>query len=300
MKRTIIFSAFMAILLSAVYTSAQTSGLRLSYSEAVNQSGVPTGTVNCFVDGEHVMQVFEAVIPATTEAACFASMDFSAARPVGPDRASVTYDPATSSYTLKWTGVKDRRDSCRVLLVGQSIGVSDLAMWQANYGTGGFAEYQIPHDDASRVGKSSCALMLFAVSGKSVKVTHPGQDDELVEVGFPAAANSNFRLLETSFPARTDAECVANQDFSTATPVGSDRATIGYFPSSGLWHLNNTYRGRTTVECHALLADGDNTVNAADYTTWRSRFGSSLFAEGEGSLMEDARQPGTRTGDTVT
>src|SRR5687767_11295128 len=158
MKRTIIFSAFMAILLSAVYTSAQTSGLRLSYSEAVNQSGVPTGTVNFFVDGEHVMQVFEAVIPATTEAACFASMDFSAARPVGPDRASVTYDPATSSYTLKWTGVKDRRDSCRVLLVGQSIGVGDLAMWQANYGT----EYQIPHDDASRVGKSSCALMLFA------------------------------------------------------------------------------------------------------------------------------------------
>src|SRR5688572_26816745 len=127
MKRTIIFSAFMAILLSAVYTSAQTSYLRLSFSEGNIPAGVPTGTVTFFDDVTPVMQVFEAVIPAATEAACFASMDFSAARPVGPDRASVTYDPATSSYTLKWTGVKDRRDSCRVLLVGQSIGVSDLA-----------------------------------------------------------------------------------------------------------------------------------------------------------------------------
>ena len=282
MKRTIIFSAFMAILLSAVYTSAQ-PGLRLSFSEGTSPAGVPTGSVKFIVDGVPVMQVFEALIPATTETACFASRDFSTARPVGPDRATVTYDPATNSYELKWTGVRDRRDTCRVLLVGGSISATDLAVWQANYGTTalnatyGRAVYRLFLEDSS--------------TSSTLSVSHPNQDGELIEVGFPEASNSNFRLLETSFPARSDAECLANRNFAAAVPVGSDRATIGYYPSSGVWFLRNTNASAPAVPCHALFVDGDDTVDARDYVAWRSRFGSSLFAEGDRLLDEDA---GTR------
>ena len=308
MKRTIIFSAFMAILLSAVYTSAQTSGVRLSFSEGTTPGGVPTGTVTFIVDGAPVvMQVFEALIPAATEAACFASRDFSMARPVGPDRASVVYDAGTGSYKLQWTGVRDKKDSCRVLLVGQSLSATDLAAWQANYGAGGFADDQSSYGEAARVNKASCQLMLASASSDAIfSVIHPAQDDEVVEVGFPAEANSNFRLLEGTFPASSDAECLANQDFSAMTPVGSDRATIGFVPSSGLWFLRNTNAGAPTEPCHALLLNGDNTVDAADYLVWRSAFGNTLLAgddrllkESAGSIDQDARQPGTSSPGTV-
>ena len=143
-----------------------------------------------------------------------------------------------------------------------------------------------------------------AGSSSGLSVRYPNQDGEVVEVGFSAAANSNFQLLETRFPARTDAECVANEDFSAAVPVGIDRGTIGYFPSTGLWNVRNTYTGATTVECHALLVDGDSTVDAADYVLWRSSFGSTAFADGDelqkdaGHIDEAARQ--SVPGSTVT
>jgi len=303
MKRTIIFSAFMTMLLSAVYTSAQPS-LRLSFSEGTSPAGVPTGTVKFIVDGVPVMQVFEALIPVATEAACFDSRDFSTARPVGPDRASVTYDPATNSYQLKWTGVRDRRDTCRVLLVGGSIAATDLAVWQANYGTTALSNPTV-RDDAT-YGRAVYRLFLEdSTTSSTLSVSYPNQDGELIEVGFPEAPNSNFRLLETSFPARSDAECLANRNFAAAVPVGNDRATIGYYPSGGVWYLRNSNASAPTVPCHALFVDGDDTVDARDYVAWRSRFGSSLFAEGEGFLNKDAGSDEQErrqqvVGDTVT
>ena len=203
MKRTIIFSAFMTMLLSAVYTSAQTPDLRLSFSNNVATNGIETGTIKYTGLEAPGVQVFEAVIPAATEAACFASRDFSMARPVGPDRASVVYNHATSSYELRWTQPREPRDSCRVLLVGRSSGGTDLADWQANYGSGGRSESQDLYDDVR--GDGSVRPVRHAISlhpaGSSsrLSVRHPAQEGEVVEVIFPDEANSNFRLLETSF-----------------------------------------------------------------------------------------------------
>ena len=307
MKRTVIITTLIATLLSAVYASAQTPYGRLTFSEGTNQAGVPTGTVTFFdTAGPVTMQVFEAVIPAPTEAACFASRDFSMARPVGPDRATVVYDAATSSYKLQWTQVKDRRDSCRVLRVGTSPSAGDLAFWQANYGASGLSSSM--NRGTGSYGRGTFQISLDSPTiGSSLLVRYPAQEDEVVDVAFPSPANSNFRLLEASFPANTDAECVANQDLSAMVPVGSDRATIGYYPSSGVWFLRNSNAGTPDEPCHVLLANGDNTVDAGDFAVWRSSFGNTLFGEGDGWMMEsagsideDARQPGTRTTQTVT
>ena len=299
----IIFSSLMAILLLSDISSAQTANVRLTFSEAISPSGVPTGTVTFTGLEGPELQVFEAQIAARTEAGCFASRDFSTARAVSPERANVSYDSGTGSYKLQWTGVRDKRDSCRVLLVGQSVASTDLAVWQSNYGVGGLREDDPVIPDNATYGRATYQLRLSPSStSSSLSVKSPGKDGEVIEAAFPAPANSNFRLFEASFPSRSEAECIANQDFSAATPVGSDRGTISFDPASGVWFLKNANTSAPTEPCRALLADGDGVVDAGDYAVWRTAFGSTLFAEIDESLLEDAggldqdaRTPGTAT-----
>jgi hypothetical protein len=134
----------------------------------------------------------------------------------------------------------------------------------------------------------------------NMSIKYPGQDAEVIEADFPAPANSNFRLFEASFPSRSEAECIANRDFSLATPVGSDRGTILYNSTSGFWYLRNSNASGAIEPCHALLLDGDNDIDAQDYTVWRTAFGARLLAENEESPLkdaggsdQDARTPGT-------
>jgi hypothetical protein len=136
---------------------------------------------------------------------------------------------------------------------------------------------------------------------------YPAQDGEVIEVAFPEAANRNFRLFEKSFASTGEAECLANRDFSAATAVGSDRATILFSPSTALWHLRNTNARVPNEPCHALLMDGDGGVDSRDYVVWRRNPGPALLAEKEAMLTEgtgivdgDAKQPTRTSGVSVT
>lgn len=311
MSRKIIFSALIAICLSTVITSAQTAGMRLSFSEDTAPSGIQEGGVLVFTGLENPdMRVFEAIIPATAESECFASKDFSTARPVSPNRASLDYDEATGSYKLKWTNVRDKRDSCRVLLVRESISSNGLAMWQSNYGVGGFAESGFANDgsDSAR-GDGSVRPIGYSISlnawasSTTLEIKYPGKDRDVIYARFPDASDRNFILFDAVLPTTTEAECLASTDFSNAVPADPNRASAIYDPQSALWHLKNSNTG-SVPPCHVLLANGDGTVDAADYAVWRTNFGTTQFAESsegpkEGSTQSDAGAVRTRQTQTT-
>ena len=311
MSRKIIFSAFITICLSTVITSAQTAGMRLSFSEDIEPSGIQEGGTVVFTGLENPdMRVFEAIIPATTESECFASRDFSTARPVSPNRARLGYDEATGSYQLKWTNVSDKRDSCRVLLVRESISSGDLAMWQSNYGVGGFAESGFAKDgsDSAR-GDGSVRPIRYSISlnawrsSTTLEVKYPGKDGDVIHASFPDSPDRNFVIFEAVLPATTEAGCLASMDFSSAVPADPNRASAIYDPQSELWHLKNSNTGSVPL-CHVLLANGDGTVDAADYAVWRTNFGRTQFTESsegpkEGSTQSDAGAFRTRQTQTT-
>ena len=67
MKHSIIFSAIMTVVLAGVTSGQPVSKLRLSFSEEIAGSGVPTGGTVVFTGLENPdMRVYEAIIPATT------------------------------------------------------------------------------------------------------------------------------------------------------------------------------------------------------------------------------------------
>jgi hypothetical protein len=139
MKRTIIFSALIGVFVFASVSAGQLPSVP-SYRIVIDPR--PTGDVEVFkakfpaADNRQLV-IFEAVLPALSEAACFASQDFSSAQPVGVDRASVVYDGATSSYNVRWTNVRESRGSCRVLLVGgdADVDAADLTIWRSTFGS---------------------------------------------------------------------------------------------------------------------------------------------------------------------
>ena len=279
MRRAIIFSALFVLAISGV-ASAQVARMRLTFSEAIDPStSVPTGTVQFFVDGSTTApQVYEAVIAARTEAECFASRDFSNARPVSSDRASLTFDAATGLATLKWVGVKDKRDSCRVLLAGRVIVGDDLGIWQANYGSGGLLSKDDLRSDGSVRPIRSAISLNPGDSTTTLSVRYPGQADELIEAEFQDSPGRHFVIFEGAIPAPTSSECLGNTDFTSLVPADPNRTSISS-TSTGVFFLKNSNAFGSAAEgCRAVLADGDGAVDAADYAIWRSNYGSSGFS----------------------
>lgn len=139
MKRKIIISALIGICGLASVSMGQLPSVP-SYSMVIDPR--PATDVEVFkarfpaADNRHLV-IFEAVLPVFSEAACFASHDFSSAQPVGIDRASVAYDATTSSYNVAWANVRESRGSCRVLLVGgdADVDAADLTIWRSAFGS---------------------------------------------------------------------------------------------------------------------------------------------------------------------
>jgi len=165
-KRTIIFSAFLAILILVGVSSAQTFSVRLTFSEAINPNGGTTATVTYAGLENPNLRIFESLVPAASEAECFASDGFATARVVGPDRATLVFDRATSLYKLSWTLAVDKKDTCRIVRVAENpLSAGDLADWRANYGTGGRAANENPKDDplTARTGDGSVRAVRYQV-----------------------------------------------------------------------------------------------------------------------------------------
>jgi hypothetical protein len=111
----------------------------------------------------------------------------------------------------------------------------------------------------------------------------PSGDTELSIVKFRAPADRNFLIFEASPRARSTAECFAATDFSSAVPVGPDRAAAIYDPGTGVWYLKNTNTAGPAESCKVLLVK--SSVDTTDLTMFRARFGQSLLSgtEGKGS-----------------
>jgi hypothetical protein len=137
MKHTIIFSAFLFIVVASGGAAAQGGvGMgKVSVHDTTSPSGVPVGIVTFQVDGGQTLQIFESVFTAGTEEECFARTDFPNPRSLGPERATIAYNEATRTYTLKWTIGNERADTCRVLRLGQSVDSADYVIWRRNLGS---------------------------------------------------------------------------------------------------------------------------------------------------------------------
>ena len=143
MRRKIIFSAFLTFLFAAV-SYGQGSPNRLIFSHIPDSSGGQIVNVTYTGLENPNVRIFESLVPASSDAECHSSTAFPNPRVLGPNVASLVFDPATSTYKLRWATPKDRKPSCRVLRVGDSIDSADLNVWQSSYGTGGLlAEYPI-------------------------------------------------------------------------------------------------------------------------------------------------------------
>lgn len=159
MKFTMIFSALIGIFFLAGISMGQQVPTVPAYSMVIDPrpaSGEASVEVRVPVIPNRPHLLFEAVLPASSEAACLANRDFSSAYPASPDRALLIYDGTTNSYRVRWTPA--REGSCRVLLVTDGDGqvdAGDYAIWRTNFGnTAGRLDGEPEKNDARTGGDS--------------------------------------------------------------------------------------------------------------------------------------------------
>jgi hypothetical protein len=165
MKRTIIFSAFISIIAFVATVGAQTEGLKLRFIETIDSSGKDTMTIS-FTGLENTgLRIFEALPPGPVEA-CFEATDFSNARTVSLDRASLVYDTASSMYKLQWITKRETRDTCRVLIVRDgTVDGGDFLIWQRNLGSSGVvAADDIAGNLSTLRGDGSVRNVVYSIS----------------------------------------------------------------------------------------------------------------------------------------
>ena len=102
---------------------------------------------------------------------------------------------------------------------------------------------------------------------------------------FPAPPDRQFLIFEARLPAASAAECFAATDFSSAVPADPARVSLSYDPTTALWYLKNSNSASSPAGCTVLIVG--SSVEARDYTTWRARFGSSLFTEADMTEQSD-------------
>jgi hypothetical protein len=307
MKRTIIFSTVITILVFAAISQAQVSSLRVTFSESRDNSRDTTLITYTGLENPDA-RVFESVVPGPAET-CFEATVFPNPRPVGSDRASLVYDAAAGAYKLKWTVKRDTRDSCRVLFVADGDGDvdgADFLVWQRNYGSTLQTETGLSGYDAAGVrGDGSVRFISYQISAQpwssrplNLKVRNPGRGVEVIEAAFPAPPDNNYLIFEDSFSAASEADCLANQDFTNAVPVGPDRAIGVYDPASAIFRLKNSLSA--PPPCHVTIAGA--TPMQAGYNLWRTNFGrTSLVDDGHEKKSElNARDPDVGSAFTYT
>ena len=146
------------------------------------------------------------------------------------------------------------------------------------------------------------ALMtIFGLSGISnaqsgtFTLTFKGQTtydgSHSLTVNFTGLENTNVRLLEAVFPVVPGTVCSEKADMSGARIVGSDRATLSYDRSTGVYSLNWLHPDDTADTCRILIGDGD--VDGADFIVWRNALGSTAGFGSEKSGQQDETSSAT-------
>lgn len=139
MRHRIIFSAFLTFLFALV-SFGQGSPNRLIFSHIPDSSGGQVVNVTYTGLENPNVRIFESLVPASSDAECQSSTAFPNPRVLGPDVASLVFDSTTSTYKLRWVTPKNRKDTCRVLRVGDTVDNADFMIWQSQYGSSAFAE----------------------------------------------------------------------------------------------------------------------------------------------------------------
>ena len=141
---------FFAVFVFAAVSNAQTLGVSTVTSDTTE---IITGKFPAPPD-RHFL-IFEARLPATSAAECFAATDFSSAAPADPSRVSLSYDPATLSWYLKNSNAAGSPEGCTVLIVGSTVDARDYVMWRARFGsTSGFTETEGPLKEESEAASA--------------------------------------------------------------------------------------------------------------------------------------------------
>src|SRR5262245_29366765 len=83
------------------------------------------------------------------------------------------------------------------------------------------------------------SAIITSAQSLGVSMTTSG-DTEITTVRFQAPADRNYAIFEVRPRARTEAECFAATDFSSAVPVGPERAVTVFDPTTAIWYLKNS------------------------------------------------------------
>ena len=125
--------------------------------------------------------------------------------------------------------------------------------------------------------------------GKMVKIDFCKTTRDAAEalITYTGLESPNARLFEAVLPASSPEECLANRDFSSAVPVGPERALLMYDPESTSGYLRWFLRQNDSSNCRVLLVR--NSADTTDLAVWRTNFGAGGYSpavEGKGDLTD--------------
>lgn len=113
-------------------------------------------------------------------------------------------------------------------------------------------------------------------------VSRAGSRDigDTVLISYTGLEDSGMQFFEVIIPASTREGCLASRDFSSALPVGPDRAFMTYDPAANtntmVWNNVKNSPFPDMPSCRVLLAVSPfRTVDSADYTVWRANYGQT-------------------------
>jgi hypothetical protein len=149
MKYAILFAVIFGIFASVSEAGAQELGLNVvPASPSTDGREALVMTYTKLVDTE--VQLFEADLPATTQAACLASRDFTGAVPIPPDRVRQIYGEGRKVVIVftKSSGV----GPCSVIVGRNGVNLDDFNVIRANFGQSGLLEFPVEKTDADGDG----------------------------------------------------------------------------------------------------------------------------------------------------
>ena len=170
MKRSSIFSVFIAVFCFAIITNAQSTADVVTISETINPDDSRSLTIS-FAGLEYPnAQLLELVVPATTPYACTGLADFSTAREISPDRARIYFDTAAGVHKLTWNTPRETTEVCRMLAFDTDLDARDFVIWRKTLGVAHFGE--IVQKDGT--GTSSATIRVHYDTGYGNRIAIRG------------------------------------------------------------------------------------------------------------------------------